>query len=248
MPVNLSQYPASLIESALFGHVEGAFTGAIQDHDGVLARCMPHGVLFIDEIGEVAEHVQVKLLNVLQDRVYAPVGGHTPRRFEGRVVAATNRSMSMLRGPEGLRDDFYYRLCSDVVEVPTLCECLAEDPDELTRLVRTVLERVLGERAAAASLGRVAEVIRDDLGEGYMWPGNVRELEQAVRQVVLTGRVRARPVGAEADARGASLEEIIARACSERYARLGSYEAAAESLGVDRRTVSKYVRLATREG
>ena len=247
VPVNLSQYPASLIESALFGHVKGAFTGAIQDHEGVLGRCMPHGVLFIDEIGEVAQHVQVKLLNVLQDRTYAPVGGHVPRRFEGRVVAATNRPMSELRGPEGLRDDFYYRLCSDILEVPTLRERLAEDPEDLPRLARSILVRMLGEGPGQARLGRVVEVVREELGAGYAWPGNVRELEQAVRQVVLTGHVHTPRVATDAPDPDAPLEAVIARACLERYTRLGSYEAAAESLGVDRRTVSKYVKLARQD-
>ncbi len=247
VPVNLSQYPASLIESALFGHVKGAFTGAIQDHEGVLGRCMPHGVLFIDEIGEVAQHVQVKLLNVLQERVYVPVGGHTPRRFEGRVVAATNRPMAELRGPDGLRDDFYYRLCSDILEVPSLHERLVEDPEDLERLAREVLVRMLGEGATAARLERVVGVVREELGVGHAWPGNVRELEQAVRQVVLTGHVYApRVAPVEEAGPDAPLDEVIARACLERYTRLGSYEAAAESLGVDRRTVSKYVRLAKR--
>jgi len=94
---NLSQFPASLIESELFGHRKGAFTGAVSDHEGLFARCREYGTLFLGEIGDVSASLQLKRLRVLQERLFAPVGSHRQQRFAGRVVAATNESLDELR-------------------------------------------------------------------------------------------------------------------------------------------------------
>src|SRR5688572_25429966 len=172
--INLSQFAENLIESELFGHRKGAFTGAIDHHQGVFERCNAHGALFLDEIGEVSIPVQIKLLQVLQERTFIAVGGHDKKRFSGRVIAATNRPLDALRRDGRFREDFFYRLCSDVIEVPTLRQRIAESSGELELLVRLLVGRIAG--AADAEL--VAKVL-GALPRGYPWPGNVRELEQA---------------------------------------------------------------------
>ena len=249
LATNLSQFPENLIESELFGHRKGAFTGAIDHHQGVFERCSPHGALFLDEIGEVEVPVQIKLLQVLQERTFTPVGGRDKRRFSGRVIAATNRSLDRLRREGRFRDDFFYRLCSDVIEMPTLRRRLAESPGEMEELVRLLVARIAGS-ADAALIASVLEGLQRDLPRGYPWPGNVRELEQAVRRVLLTGRYGGELVAA-ADPEEALLDkvragelnaaELLARYSAMLYRRLGSYAAVAKRTGLDPRTSRKHI-------
>src|SRR5262249_11429725 len=125
------------------------FTGAIERHRGVFERSLRHGAIFLDEIGEVGLPTQIKLLNVLEDRSFRPVGSHRSLRFEGRVIAATNRDLAALRRSGAFRDDFYYRLCSDVIEVPSLRRRIAEDPGELRRLLESIILNIVGEEDAS---------------------------------------------------------------------------------------------------
>jgi len=129
--LNLSQFPETLIESELFGHRKGAFTGATYNHEGVFSRCSRYGAIFLDEIGEVSQPIQIKLLKVLEDRQFSPVGSHDVSRFEGRIIAATNRPLEDIVSRKILRDDFLYRMCSDVIIVPPLRQRIEEDPREL---------------------------------------------------------------------------------------------------------------------
>lgn len=242
--INLSQFPESLIESALFGHRKGAFTGAIAHHDGVFKRCRPNGILFLDEIGDVSPQVQIKLLNVLQDRLFTPVGSAEALPFEGRVIAATHRHLGTLRTEGKFRDDFYYRLCSNEIVVPTLRQRIAEHPGELEQLVSILLERTTGE----TNPDRILTALKRDLPAHYPWPGNVRELEQAIRRVLVTGHYTGdcRPGSdglAETLRNGElSLAEVSARYCKMLYERFGSYEEVARRAGIDRRTAKKHVQ------
>ena len=248
--INLSQFVESLIESELFGHRKGAFTGAIDHHQGVFERCSAHGALFLDEIGEASTPIQIKLLQVLQERTFTPLGSREKKRFAGRVIAATNRTLAELRGEHRLRDDFFYRLCSDVITVPTLRQRIEESRSELEDLVRLLVERTSGEespdRAAFAM-----EALERDVPRGYPWPGNVRELEQAVRRILLTGKYS--PASTEGSpghedplaelARDGKLsaQDLLGRYCVLLYRRLGTYAEVAERTGLDRRTARKYV-------
>lgn len=249
--LNLSQFPEALIESELFGHRKGAFTGAIETHKGILEQCGQYSTIFLDEIGETAIPVQIKLLQVLQERVYSPVGGHEKKRFQGRVIAATNRDINKLRANGRFRDDFFYRLCSDTITVPPLRQRLEEDPDELDWLLSHTVERLIGKPSP-----ELADIVRDvisiELGNHYHWPGNVRELEQCVRRVLLKrsysgDKKETRPdekthllSGIESGSMDA--QTILGNYCIMLYQRFGTFEEVSRRVNLDRRTVKKYIQ------
>ncbi len=252
LSINLSQFPENLIESELFGHRKGAFTGAVEAHQGVFARCSPYGAIFLDEVGEVSAPVQIKLLRVLQERVFSPVGSHETVRFRGRVIAATNRSLTELRGRSGFREDFYYRLCSDVITAPALRQRLGEDADELRALVETIVRRIAGEGATELLpivQGGLKEVNRD----GYAWPGNVRELEQAVRQILVKRRYqpataasgapsdRAERLASKIGEGSLDADTLLGEYCTLLYERCRNLEEVARRTKLDRRTVKRYL-------
>ena len=245
---NLSQFPEQLIESELFGHKKGAFTGAIEAHQGIFARCSPYGATFIDEIGEVTIPVQIKLLQVLQERVFTPVGSHYKEKFQGRVIAATNQPITELRKEKRFREDFYYRLCSDVIEVPPLRRRLRENPREIHVLLSFIIERIVGSKSPELT-EQIGQIISTQQPEGYSWPGNIRELEQCVRQILLKGIYHWQQEGgtnydvlADLMERGSlSASQLLATYCRTLYNRLGTYEAVAKLIQLDRRTVKKYI-------
>lgn len=248
--INLSQYPESLIESELFGHRKGSFTGAVDDHKGLFERCTTNGSLFLDEIGDITIPVQIKLLQVLQERIFTPVGSHHHKRFEGRVIAATNRSIAALRSRGNFRDDFFYRLCSDVITVPTLRQRINESPSELEQMVNLLITRMTGEESLSLT-DMILETIKSDLPRDYTWPGNVRELEQAVRRILLTqhyyGDVMVLEPSIEDDFtqkihKGTlKARELLGQYCELLYQQFGTYEEVARRTGLDRRTVKKYL-------
>lgn len=248
--INLSSFPEALIESELFGHKKGAFTGAIEDHMGILDRCSPYGAIFLDEIGEASVPVQIKLLQVLQERAFSPVGSHKKNRFQGRVIAATNRSINEIRNNGVFRDDFYYRLCSDIITVPPLRQRIQEDPGELDDLLAHTLERMVDQPSTELKK-MVRKVIDTRLGPKYHWPGNVRELEQCVRRVllkcdyegdykILTPDLRSRLMRG-IDQGELDVQKLLAGYCFLLYQRYGTYEEVARRTKLDRRTVKKYI-------
>jgi len=187
---------------------------------------------------------------VLQERTFTPLGSHEAQRFAGRVIAATNRPWTELRAEGRFRDDFYYRLCSDVIQMPTLRQRIAERPSELEDLVRVLVMRIAGEQQA--DLVSIAlEAIRRNLPRDYAWPGNVRELEQAVRRILLTGSYTSDVGGAAvngeqqfsdlARAGELSARDLLGRYCAMLYRQLGSYAEVAARTGLDRRTARKYI-------
>ena len=246
-PLNLSALSPTLVESELFGHRKGAFTGALQDHAGWLETCPPEGTVFLDEIGEVAPALQVKLLRVLQARTFQRLGETQVRTFHGKIIAATNRDLTAEIRAGRFREDFYYRLCSDQIRTPALAEQLREAPEELEPLVDYVLRQHLGAVDAPELVAGVGHWIRRHLGAGYAWPGNVRELEQCVRNLILRGSytpagVLATPPPDDWNALLApgklTAGELLARYTRHVHTQAGgNVEETARRLNVDRRTV-----------
>jgi transcriptional regulator with AAA-type ATPase domain len=245
--LNPSALSPTLIESELFGHRRGAFTGAIADRTGWLEVCPTLGTVFLDEIGELDVAIQVKLLRVLQSRTFQRLGDTRDRRFAGKLIAATNRDLAAEIQAGRFRADLYYRLCADLIETPSLAEQLADSPQERRALVRFLAQRIAGEPEADRLADETEQWIDAHLGPDYAWPGNVRELEQCVRNVMIRGEYRPprprAPKEATDDVTAAMLsgsltaDELLRRYCTLVYARTGSYLETARRLAIDRRTV-----------
>ncbi len=176
--VNCGAIPENLVESLLFGHEKGAFTGATERHIGKFAEA-DGGVLFLDEVGELPPAAQVKLLRAVQEGEIEPVGGRRPNKVDVRLISATNRNLTADVKSGRFREDLFYRLHVYPIAVPALSERLEDVPD----LVRHFLARFSAEEGKRVQ-GISAEALR--LLTTYSWPGNVRQLENAVfRAVVL---------------------------------------------------------------
>lgn len=245
-PLNLAAFSPTLIESELFGHRRGAFTGALSDRPGWMEVCPPTGAVFLDEIGEVDTAIQVKLLRVLQSRTFQPLGSTETRRFEGKVVAATHRNLPEEIRAGRFREDFFYRLCSDQLTTPSLREQLDATPDDLSTMVAHIAGRFLDVEEVAAFSCQATAWMEKQLGVAYEWPGNFRELEQSVRSLILRGDYRpslARSAAASADWNrllepGTLTAETVLRQYTQHvHGRLGTVEATARRLDQDRRTV-----------
>ena len=176
--INCGALPESLLESELFGHVKGSFTGAIRDKEG-LFKVASGGTFLLDEIGETSAAIQVKLLRVLQEREIIPVGGTKPLKVDVRIVAATNRDLEHEVQLGNFRPDLYYRLNV----IPILLPPLRERGDDVPLLIDHFLHRYMPNYS-----GDLARHLSDearDLLCRYSWPGNVRELENIVERAVI---------------------------------------------------------------
>jgi DNA-binding NtrC family response regulator len=178
--VNCGAIAENLVESILFGHEKGAFTGAVDRHVGKFQEAHG-GTLFLDEVGELPPEIQVKLLRAIQEGEIDPVGGRKPVKVDFRLISATNRSLLDMTKEGRFREDLYYRLNVFPIWVPPLRDRKEDIPD----LVRTFVARFAAEEGRRRLIGVSPETIA--LLEGYDWPGNIRQLENAVfRAVVLS--------------------------------------------------------------
>lgn len=243
--VNCTALPSTLLESELFGHVRGSFTGAARDRKGRF-RLAGRGTLFLDEIGDTAPDFQSKLLRVLQEREYYAVGAETPETTEARVIAATHRDLEDMVRRGDFREDLYYRLRVVEIVVPPLRERLSD--------LRQLADHLVA-RASRAS-GRTRPVLAPETVaalEKHNWPGNVRELENCLtRAVVLAtgGVVRPEhlalgPRSTDARHRMARLEEVERDHVAYVLENVGGNRTrAADVLGVSRprirRLIEKY--------
>jgi DNA-binding NtrC family response regulator len=265
--VHCGAIPDTLLESELFGHVRGAFTGADRDRRGALREAQ-NGTVFLDEIGDVSAAFQTKLLRFLQEKTVRPVGSERGEPVEVRVVAATHRDLAALSSAGVFRQDLYYRLAGYEIRLPALRDRLSDLP----LLVEHFREKALRELGLTAGGGVSAGVL--DAFARHSWPGNVRELEQAVRRLLIdTGGLtdapaaaqllaslgRAAPAPAESPAAGEampvepagppaegglrSLEEVERRhVLAVLAATGGNRSAAARVLGIERKTLSRKLK------
>jgi len=241
VPVNCAAVPETLLESELFGHEKGAFTGAQQKRAGLFAQAH-RGTLFLDEIGDLPLVLQVKLLRAIQDKAVRPVGGTQALHLDLRLITATNRDLATLVQQGKFREDLYYRLAVIPIRLPAL----RERPEDIPLLAEHFL------RLAAARTGKTRTGFDEDAAAwllAHRWPGNVRELENLVERAAVLARG---PVIALADlhtefsvAPGASslrptldemAEQYIQRVLDEVH---GNKDAAAKILGVSVRTLQR---------
>jgi transcriptional regulator with GAF, ATPase, and Fis domain len=181
VPVNCAAIPDDLLESELFGHVKGSFTGAYANRAGRFEMA-DKGTLFLDEIGDMKANLQVKLLRVLQNREFEPVGASKSQKVDVRIIAATNKNLEELVVSHDFREDLFYRLSVIPITIPPL----RERKEDIPILIHTFLKRFNSDKRHA-----VKGFSRDALAAlcDYEWPGNVRELENLVeRLVILKGR------------------------------------------------------------
>jgi len=173
VPVNCAAIPRELLESELFGHVKGSFTGAVKDRTGKFAQA-DGGTLFLDEVGEMPLELQPKLLRALQEMEIEPVGSGQVDKVDVRVVAASNRNLELAISDNLFREDLYYRLAV----IPLALPALRERKDDIPVLVRFFLNRYADEQLQVTDEALIGL-------QNYDWPGNVRELENAIEQMVI---------------------------------------------------------------
>ncbi|CAK0756861.1 Transcriptional regulator FleQ [Gammaproteobacteria bacterium] len=176
VPVNCGAIPADLLESELFGHEKGAFTGAISARPGRF-ELAEGGTLFLDEIGDMSLTMQVKLLRVLQERCFERVGGTKTLQADVRIIAATHRNLESLISVGQFRDDLYYRLNVFPIEVPPL----RERPEDIPLLIDEIVARLEAEKRGSI---RFTEAAKGVLAR-HSWPGNVRELSNLVERLTI---------------------------------------------------------------
>ena len=237
--VNCGALAETLLESELFGHEKGAFTGAVKDRMGRF-ELADGGTIFLDEIGEVSEAFQLKLLRVLQEGEFERVGGSKTVRVDVRVVAATNKDLREEVSLGGFREDLYYRLNVLTISLPPL----RDRPGDVTLLLRHFLQREGG--GVTASKG-VIEIL-----QSHSWPGNVRELESSVKRAVLMAKAENRAMIAARDLpdelaaalRGAVPvhDQVVELVRAKGFSRSSVSDTAAELGGLNRGTVAEYLR------
>ncbi len=175
--INCAAIPETLLESELFGHEKGAFTGAVKATEGKIEQA-GGGTLFLDEVGDIPLHLQVKLLRFLQERVIERIGSRVATPVDTRIVCATHQDLEAMIADGRFREDLYYRLAEIVVKIPSL----AERPGDATLLAKAFLTRFAREMNPAVK-GFAADALA--VIDAWRWPGNVRELENRVKRAVI---------------------------------------------------------------
>lgn len=243
--INCAALSDTLLESQIFGHIRGAFTGAVADQKGLLDEA-GGGTLFLDEIGDISPSLQVKLLRVIQEREFMPVGSTKAKAVDIRLVAATNKELANEVKLGRFRKDLYYRLNVINITLPPLRERI-EDVEPLTRHFLTKYSR----RTKKKVNGITADALRRL--QQYQWPGNVRELENVIERAVILARgelvtaelfpLMDRDPFQSADETGDTLLESVERLHIVKILKQTGFHRsrAAEALGITRKTLSKKI-------
>lgn len=247
--LNLAGKTPEEIEAELFGAQWDTPEGVV-DQPGLLATCDTLGAVLLDEIHLANLPLQIKLLTLMETHSYRPLGSTKTCSFRGRILAATSADLSQAVRDGRMRDDFFFRLCSDVVITPTVAEQTGGRPHELSNLVGLLATKVAGRTEGPRLRDEVMAVIESQLGLDYPWPGNLRELEQCVRQVLLKGSYQPRTaisgdprqVMARDYVNGTvTAHDALSRYYTLVYAQCGSYLETSRRLEVDRRTVKSKI-------
>lgn len=246
LAVNCGALPESLLESELFGHTKGAFTGAVADKKG-LFRSAEGGTLFLDEIGEMPMPLQVRLLRALQEHEVTPVGSASPQKFDARIVAATNRDLEKEVESGNFREDLFYRLNVIEISLPPL----RERSEDVPALVRHFVAK------AATSQNSVAKPIADPAMttlRSYSWPGNVREMENSIERAFILSsdeidveslppKIRNASGSSPLASDDSTLESVERRHITETLTSVeGDKVAAAKRLGIDLSTLYRKLK------
>ncbi|MBL7554947.1 MAG: sigma-54-dependent Fis family transcriptional regulator [Bdellovibrionaceae bacterium] len=248
--INCTAIPEHLLESELFGHVKGSFTGAIADKKGLFEEAN-HGTLFLDEIGDMSLQLQAKLLRVLQERTIRPVGSNTHKEIDVRIIAATHRDLKIMAKDGKFREDLFYRLNVVPIRVPPLRERIEDIPILVDAFIKKFAARN-GSMVQSATPEAMSVLM------AHPWPGNVRELENVIeRAIVLSpGKLIEKNVvlGSALEEAQQNIEQLHAdrptlEKLEERYIKLimgevkNKKDEAAEILGISRRTLYRKERI-----
>ncbi len=250
VPINCTALPENLLESELFGHVKGSFTGAISDKKGLFEEANG-GTLFLDEIGDMSLQLQAKLLRVLQDRQIRPVGGNTQKNIDVRIIAATHRDLKIMVKDGKFREDLFYRLNVVPIRVPPL----RERREDIPLLAESFIKKF-----AIRNGSKVTRVAPEAMSllMAHPWPGNVRELENVIERAIVLSpddTIEKKVVlGSALEEAQQNIEQLHAdrptlEKLEERYIKMilaetdNKKDEAAKVLGVSRRTLYRKERI-----
>jgi len=250
VPINCAGFTETLLESELFGHVKGSFTGAAIDRKG-LFEIADKGTLFLDEIGDMPLNMQAKLLRVIEDGIVVPVGGNKPVVVDVRIISATNHDLTGLVEEKKFRQDLYFRIKGVSVSVPPL----RQRREDIPLLANFFLKEAVGQTASKVT--GISDAVMN-IFAGYEWPGNIRQLRNAIRTMVVMSdrdkidvhdlppeinRLRQLPAGRSKSSGDMPLNEIEKQAIIDMLAKTGNNrEKAAKLLGIGERTLYRKIK------
>ncbi len=249
--INAAAIPDTLVESELFGHVKGAFTGATEARSGRI-RTSHNGCFFLDEVGDLPFTTQVKLLRVIETNAVYPVGSDAPHTVDVRYVAATHKDLAAMVEQGRFRGDLFQRLAGNVIRIPPL----RERPEDIADIGRAFIESYLPETVRDEHMDTMSKWLQSDVAREYQWPGNVRELQNALRNLLLGLPAGIAQTAAVAPLRdqsptvpapiraGTATMKTVTEWYLDRVLSVGggNLTRAANTLGIDRSTVRRRVK------